>query len=281
MNIDITPSGQACGASIRGVDLSGELSNELVSALREAWLKHHVISFPEQSLTEDQLERFSLAFGHFGEDTYIAPIPGRTHIIALRRRAQEKARLFAENWHTDWSFQEKPPAATCLYAITIPPVGGDTLFANQHLALEKMPLRLRSRLEGRRAIHSARGGYAPSGTYGKADQASDRSMDIRPSSSAMKTQIHPLIRNHPETREEGLFGCEGYIIGIEGMEDEEAQVLIHDLLEWQTQEQFIYRHKWQEGMLVMWDNRSVLHRATGGYEGYERLLHRTTIAGPA
>jgi taurine dioxygenase len=90
--------------------------------------------------------------------------------------------------------------------------------------------------------------------------------------------LHPLIRNHPETGREGLFSCFGYIVGIAGMDDAEALPLLIELYQWQGREAFQYRHKWQPGMLVMWDNRSLLHAATGGYDGYDRLLHRTTIA---
>ena len=140
-----------------------------------------------------------------------------------------------------------------------------------------MPDRPAGRLDGRLAVHSARGGYAPNGMYGAADQRTDRSMDIRPSETAMATQLHPIVRAHPETGRLGLFGCIGYIIGIDGMADDEALDLLVELYAWQTRDEFVYRHRWAADMLVMWDNRSVLHRATGGYEGHDRLLHRTTI----
>lgn len=275
---EITPSGQACGARITGVDLSQPLETATIAAIRAAWLEHHVLAFPGQTMSDDDLERFTLAMGGFGHDPFIAPIAGRDHIIAVERRADEKSPLFAENWHSDWSFQAVPPAGTCLYGITIPPVGGDTLYANQHAALDAMPATMRARLEGRMAIHSAKRAYAPDGMYGQND-ASDRSMTIRPSREAEATQRHPLIRNHPETGRPGLFSCFGYIIGIEEMDDDEALPLLIELYHWQGREEFQYRHAWEEGMLVMWDNRSVLHAATGGYDGYDRLLHRTTIAG--
>jgi len=275
--ISVEPSSQACGASVTGVDLSRPLATAEVSAIRTAWLEHHVLAFPEQKRSDDDLERFTLAFGGFGDDPFIAPIPGRKHVIAVLRKVDEKSPLFAENWHSDWSFQARPPAGTCLYGITIPPVGGDTLFANQHAALDAMPAAMRARLEGRMAIHSARRAYAPDGAYGEKDRPA-RSMDIRPSREAEKTQLHPIIRRHPETGREGLFSCFGYIIGIDGMSEEESRPLLLELYQWQGREEFQYRHKWQPDMLVMWDNRSVLHAATGGYDGYDRLLHRTTIA---
>ena len=274
--IHVEPSGQACGASVTGIDLSKQLKPEDVANIRAAWLKHHVLAFPDQHMTDDDLERYTIAFGGFGHDPFIAPIPGRSHVIAVMRKADETSPLFAENWHSDWSFQPRPPAGTCLYGITIPPIGGDTLFANQHAALDAMPKSMRAKLEGRIAIHSAVKAYAPDGQYGARDKG--RSMDIRVSHEAEKTFLHPLIRKHPETAREGLFSCFGYIIGIDGMTEAESTPLLLDLYQWQSREEFQYRHKWQPNMLLMWDNRSVLHAATGGYAGHDRVLHRTTIA---
>ena len=229
-------------------------------------------------MSDDDLERFTLYFGSFGDDPFIGPIPGRTNIVAVKRTADEKVPIFADNWHTDWSFQENPPAGTCLFGIIIPSEGGDTLFANQHMALDMMPSELRDKLEGKKGIHSAMIPYSPSGGYGQKDKEMGRSMDIRFSDEALAKQTHPIIREHPETGRKGIFGTFGYTIGIEDMEDQDAMQLLIELSNWQSQEQFQYRHKWKKNMLVMWDNRSVLHKATGGYQGHERLLHRTTIA---
>ncbi len=272
----VTPSGQSCGAAVTGIDLSKPLGDEQVAEIRAAWLEHHVLSFPGQDMSNDDLERFTLYFGDFGQDPFFAPIEGREHIAAIRRDADETSPLFAENWHSDWSFQEHPPAGTCLLGITIPPVGGDTLFANQHAALDAMPPEMRARYEGLTAIHSAMLAYAPDGAYGEKDAG--RSMAIRPDETARETQLHPLVREHPETGRPGLFSCMGYIIGFEGMAQEDALPLLQELYVWQSRDEFVYRHKWEPDMLIMWDNRSVLHCATGGYEGHDRLLHRTTIA---
>ena len=274
--IRVEPSGQACGATVTGIDLSKPLTPDDVAAIRAAWLRHHVLAFPDQQMSDDDLERYTIAFGGFGHDPFIAPIPGRSHIISVQRKANETSPLFAENWHSDWSFQPRPPAGTCLYGITIPPIGGDTLFANQHAALDAMPKSMRAKLEGRMAIHSAVKAYAPDGQYGARDKG--RSMDIRVSRDAEKTQLHPLIRKHPETGREGIFSAFGYIIGLEGMDEADSTPLLLDLYQWQAREEFQYRHKWRHNMLLMWDNRSVLHAATGGYAGYDRVLHRTTIA---
>ncbi len=276
MTITASASGEACGATVTGVDLSKPVDEQLAAEIRSLWMEHHVLCFPSQSITDDHLEAFTVAMGGFGDDPFIAPIPGRQHVIAIERRADERSSLFAENFHSDWSFQATPPAGTCLYGITIPPTGGDTLFANQHLALERMPEPLRRRIDGLVAIHSARVPYSPGGMYGAHD-AADRSMTITPSAEAAATQRHPLIRPHPETGRAALFSCIGYIVGIDGMDDGEAMPLLTELYRWQTREEFQYRHRWKAGDVVMWDNRSVLHAATGGYDGHHRLLHRTTI----
>ena len=276
MPLTITPTGQACGATVTGLDLTEPLSPEQVAEIRAAWLEHHVLVFPDQAMSDDDLERFTLYFGPFGEDPYIAPMPGRDHVIEVKREADETSRIFADSWHTDWSFQEKPPAGTCLFGITIPPQGGDTHFCNQHAVLEAMPAEMRSKLEGKVAIHSAQRGYAPDGILGD-DDVAVRSMDIRPSKDAYATQPHPIIRKHPETGREAVFGAFGYILGFEGTSEDESNALLAELYQLQSREEFLYCHTWQPNMLLMWDNRSLLHKATGGFEGHARLLHRTTI----
>ena len=276
MTVEITPSGAICGASVSGVDLNGPIDASTLAAIRAAWVKHRVLAFPGQNMDDDALERFTLALGGFGEDPFFDPIEGRKNIAAIMREADETSPLFAENWHTDWSFLPQPPSGTCLVAIDIPPTGGDTLFADQIAAFAALPEDRKTYLRTLTAVHSAKGAYSPDGTYGKGDEG--RSMAIRPDESALKTQSHPLIRTHPETGEEGIYSTAGYIVGIEGMSEEEAMTFLLELMTWQTSDAFVYRHKWEPGMTVLWDNRSVLHRATGGYEGHRRELHRTTIA---
>ncbi len=276
MSLIVEPSGRACGARVTGLDLSQPISSDLSAEIRAIWLRHKVVAFPDQDMDDDALERFTLAMGGFGEDPYFAPIEGRSNIAAILREADEASPLFAENWHSDWSFLEYPPAGTSLLAIDIPPEGGDTLFADQQAAFAALPEARKDYLRGLTAIHSAKLAYAPDGTYGERDKG--RSMAIRPSETANDTHHHPLIHKHPETGTEGFFSTLGYIIGIEGMEQAEAFALLSELAVWQVRDEFVYRHQWEEGMLVMWDNRAVLHKATGGYAGHRRELHRTTIA---
>lgn len=276
--IEVTPSGRACGATVTGVDLSTPLDAATMRAVRAAWLEHHVLAFPDQSLSDEDLERIALSFGLFGSEPYFVPLAGSEHVVALTRRADEKAPLFAENWHSDWSFMAEPPIGTCLYSLVIPPVGGDTSYTNQQKALAAMPTALRARIEGRTALHSAGAAYAPDGMYGEKDKAAGRSMAIRYAEDARDIYGHPFILTHPESGRETLLGCIGYIMGVKGMADDEALQLLLELHEWQTREEFQFTHKWQEHMFVIWDNRSVLHRANGGYDGYDRVLHRITVA---
>ena len=276
MVLKIEPSGQACGATVTGVDLTKPLSSDVIDEIRSAWLEHLVLSFPDQAMDDDDLERFTLYFGPFGHDPYIRPIEGREHVIAVKREAHETASIFAETWHSDWSFQEVPPAGTCLFGITIPPKGGDTLFANQQKAWDDMPEDMRAKFQPLKAIHSAALGYSKGGIYGESD-GGDRSMDIIHSDEALAKQTHDLIRAHPETGREAIFSSVAYISGFEGVAPDEGKALLMELYHWQTRPEFQYRHSWDPNLLIMWDNRSVIHMATGGYNGYERLLHRTTI----
>lgn len=277
--LSIEPIDAPCGAVVTGVDLTAGLAVEEIAEIRSAWLKHHVLVFPQQKLENSDIERFVLSFGRFGEDPFFDPIKGHNHIAAIRRDADEKTPLFADNWHTDWSFQAKPPIGTCLYGIKIPASGGDTLFSNQQLAFAKLPAEFKSRIERLTAIHSAASAYSPDGLYSdKLDSNAGRSMDIVVSEEALKKQTHPLIRLHTETKRPAIYSTAGYIQGFEELGPQDSKTLLAELYEYQSSAEFVYRHKWEKDMLVLWDNRSVLHKATGGYDGHDRLLHRATIS---
>jgi taurine dioxygenase len=278
MTLNIASTGGICGAVATGIDLSRELSDDLVAELRAHWVENKVLVFPDQKMSNDDLVRFTRYFGEIGEDPFFGRIEGSEHIAAIQRNADEKTSIFAEIFHSDWSFLEIPPAGTVLYGITIPPHGGNTLFADQVAAYEALPDALREKADGLVAIHSAELGYAPDGVYGEGDQDSGRSMKILPSERAREKREHPFVRVHRETGKKALFSSAAYIQGYAGLPKEESDSLLVEFYTHQTQERFIYSHPWQKDMLVMWDNRSVLHAATGGYDGYDRLLYRTTIS---
>ena len=275
-SITVTPSGQSCGAEVTGVDLSKPLDAETLAEVKAAWYEHHVLAFPNQKLDGDQLEAFAQQFGSLGEDPFFNPIGGRKYIAAVKREAEDTNKIFAENWHSDWSFMPEPPCGTVLYVLDIPPKGGNTEFSNQHLSYESMPDDMKERFEGLKAIHSPKLGYSPKGAYGNVEE--NGAMDIRPSEEAEHMyHTHPLAPEHPETGRKGFLSGISYIVGFEGMSEEDAYKLIFELNDWQSREEFMYSHEWQNDMLVLWDNRSVIHRATGGYEGYRRELHRVTV----
>ena len=276
MAIEVTRQQASCGALIRGIDLSKELIPDEVAEIRAAWLQHQVVAFPDQSMQITDIERFATYMGPKGEDPSIEAIPGHPRVVQVKREPDEKAPIFAETWHSDWSFLKRPPAATVLYGNIIPPMGGDTMFADQYAAWEGLSGSMKALLKDKMAIHSARKGYAKDGMYGERDKG--RSMAIKYGDSALKTQLHPLARPHTETGRLALYVSPGYTIGIDGIPDDEAIPILKELYVHQAKPEYLYRHKWSQGMLLMWDNRSVIHAATGGYEGHRRLLHRITVA---
>ena len=275
MPLTATVQPAPCGALVRGVDLSQPLAPPEIAEIRRLWLAHQVLAFPDQPMTLTDLERFATSIGPFGPDPYFESIAGHPHVAQVKREADETSSLFADNWHSDWSFLASPPAATLLFGDVIPPLGGDTLFANQYDAWDALSAPMRALLQGKQGIHSARRGYSRQGRYGEQDAG--RSMAIKYDDSALATQLQPVARRHPETGRTALFVSPGYTIGIDGLPDGEAQALLAELFAHQGQDRFVYRHAWQPQMLVMWDNRCLVHAATGGYAGHRRLLHRITV----
>jgi taurine dioxygenase len=275
-SLTVEPTGARVGAVVRGIDLRQPVDEAVAAQLRDLWLTHQVLVFCDQELTSEQLESVATTFGPIGADPYFRAMPGEGHVVALTREADETSPLFADVFHSDWSFLPSPPAGTLLHALDIPPVGGDTLFADQYGAYEALPDDLRTRAEGLFGIHSARRGYARSGLYG--DRDVDRSMAIVASDDAMATQRHPLVRHHPETRRPALFCSLAYTIGIDGLSDTDADALLGELFQHMATDDLVYRHRWEAGMVALWDNRCLLHAATGGYEGHRRELRRLTIA---
>ena len=271
-----TDSASDLGIEIKGLNLNSKLPKEVIEKIRSAWLENGVAVFPNQDLTHDQFENFSLEFGNFGDDPFLGGLEEKPNIVEVKRLASEKASPFGGGWHSDWSFQSNPPAATFLLSKIIPPVGGDTLFANTQKAYEDLDDEMKLKINNLKVVHSAKLPYADDGFY--ATEKETRSMNIITSKEAKKEQIHPLVKTHPETQKKGLFINPVYTSRILDVPDEESFLLLSTLYEHMTQEKYVFRHKWSENMLLMWDNRTVMHMAEGGYDGYDRLLHRITIA---
>ena len=265
------------GIGVEVTDFSlADLTEENISFLRSKWVEYGLIVFPKLPLSHDEFKDFALSFGDFGDDPFISSLQDFPNIAEIKRSANEKATPFGGTWHSDWSFMKKPPSATLLHSKIIPPVGGNTLFANTEKSFAALPEKMKNKLRNLKVIHSAKIPYADDGFY--ALEKEERSMKILPSKEAKATFSHPMIKIHPETNKECLFINPVYTINVEGFSEDESQQLLWELYEHMIQDQFVYEHVWNEDMLIMWDNRTVMHQATGGYDGYDRLLHRITLA---
>ena len=275
MKIKVPNNTAQLGVEISDLNLSGEFSDDQIAEIRKSWTEYGVAIFPDQKLTHDNFEKFSLLFGNFGDDPYLKSLDDRPNIVEVKRAANEKAPPFGGSWHSDWSFQKTPPSATLLHSKIVPPQGGDTLFANTQLAYEDLDQETKDKIENLEVIHSAGLPYADDGFY--ATEKVERAMDILPSKKAKETQLHPLVKTHAETMKKCLFINPVYTVAIDNYSEEESFLLLSSLYEHMTQDKYVYRHKWSKDMLLMWDNRTVVHAADGGYDGYERLMHRITV----
>lgn len=275
--LEIHPNRDGFGAEIRGCDLARGIDDRTRRAIMEAWATHGVLRFPDQQLDAAALAAVSAAFGPFGHDPFVAPIEDHPHVIEVRHEPGETAPIFGSLWHSDWSFQPAPPSATLLYGSEIPPAGGDTLFADACRAFESLSPVMQEMLTKLRGVHSAAPAYGPRGLFSRDDDT--RSMRIIVSADAERTHAHPLVRTHPVSGRRALYVNHVYTIGIEGMRADESRALLEFLFAHMTRPEFVWRHRWQPGVLLMWDNRCVVHMAEGGYEGHRRLMYRTTLAG--
>lgn len=276
-SLNVVPEAQGFAAAVHGLDLRAPLSAAEQVELLAAWTRHPVLYFPEQALTPAMLEQVSSYFGPFGHDPYVKPKDGFEHVIEVRREAHETAPIFGGSWHSDWSFQATPPSATLLYGEVVPPRGGDTVFADACRAFEALSPTMQQLLMPLNAVHSAAPAYGPKGLFARDDAT--RSMRIIVSPEAERSEVHPLVRRHPLSGRCALYLNHVYTLGIEGMRADESQALLDFLCKHLTRHEFIYRHRWRPHMLLMWDNRAVVHYADGGYEGHSRLMFRTTVAG--
>jgi alpha-ketoglutarate-dependent taurine dioxygenase len=285
--IEVRPLAAAMGAEICSVD-AARMSDDQFNEVRAALFRHKMIYFRSQKLTHADHEAFSARFGPFAEDAYTSGVPGHRNVHPLIKEASDKSKMvFGEGWHTDSPFLPQPPVITILRSIEIPPIGGDTIWANAALAYEMLSEPYKGLVSGlkvhfslrdvlRTAQESVELHDTPIGRLAATRDADKLSDDLL---RKIKGSVHPMVRHHPATGEKALYVDGAYAIGIEGMTHAEAAPILAFLTEHIIQHAFTCRLRWEPDMLVVWDNRLCLHQAFNDYEGYRREMYRTTIAG--
>jgi len=275
----LEPLGITLGASVRGVDLRRPIGAELRAELEAALLEWKVLVLRDQELTHAQHLAFAECFGPVIEDSMprtvadggrIRPAPNPLDdVIAFTRDAQTPG---LENmWHVDGTYRVEPTRATSLRAIDVPPLGGDTLFADMAAAYDNLDAELRARIDGLWARHDwSAGGYA--GKYG------DRLEGYR---KVVPPVRQPLVLRHPCTGRKTLFVNRGFAVAILGLEPDESESLLDLLCRQAEVPEYQLRVRWEPGLVVLWDNYAVQHYGVNDYYPARRTLARATIAGAA
>ena len=275
-DIEVERIAGACGAIVHGFDLRDPQHPDAVARVLALLDEHLVVFLPHQDLDLDQLERFTDELGGRDHTPFVASVAGRPFVIKVLKEPADELN-FANAWHTDLSYLAAPPAYTVLHARDVPDFGGDTMWANQHLAFETLPEELRERLLTLRATHSAGMAYGTGGYLEKV--AGKSSMKILPSADAYQVHTHPMVVRHPRTGRAALFVNPVYTTGIEGMEPDEAMPLLQRLYQHSVHPNLTCRVRWQSQMLAIWDNRSTQHFAINDYAGKRREMYRTSVRG--
>ncbi len=268
------------GGEIIGLDLSLPLGDEAFDAVRQSFLDAQVLVFRNQfNLTPQQHIAFSRRFGdlqiHVLKEFHL---PGHPEILVVSNVVENGRKIglgdAGRYWHSDLSYKEEPSLGSLLHAQELPATDGDTVFANMYLAYETLPKEIKQRIEGRRAVHS----YTLK--YDDLRARSDARNALTPDQLAQVQPVsHPIVRVHPETGRKALFVSEGFAARIDGLSEGESDELLKFLFAHSTRPEFLYRHKWQPGDLLFWDNRATIHLAVGCPPDQRRTLYRTTVKG--
>ena len=275
MTMEIAALSSHTGAEIRGVDLSVPVDAATRSKLNEAFSRHSVLAIRGQKLTAQQFLDAVLLFGavfHQHNTRFALPECPLIHYLSNQDHYDNGKRYIpGAGYHTDHSNDATPPKATVLLAIQLPDTGGDTQYVNMQRAYEDLPEETKRRIDGLVGIHVYQSRHSERKLMGLPPEAKARVPD------AVR---HPIVRTHPETGRKSLYLNPIRIEAIEGMQEAEALRLLDELLEHATQAKYQYRHKWQPGDMVMWDNRCLLHKANGDYDHSQtRYLYRVMLQG--
>lgn len=264
--LDVRPMTPAIGAEIFGVDLGSEDIGANIPAIRAALLKYGVIFFRDQQMSQEQ----NIAFArHFGElEIHPATPRDQLHPEVLRIAHGPDSRGQENNWHSDVTWRECPSLGSILYAREVPEVGGDTLFANMHLAYERLSPKMQEFCNGLIAVHDIARVFAK--RLGKSlEELHEKYPPVQ----------HPVIRTHPETGERAIYVNTGFTSHIEGLAADESRWLLDHLYASATDVEIQCRFRWQVGSVAFWDNRVCQHLAVSDYFPARRVMERVTIAG--
>ena len=275
-SLNIRPLTGVLGAEIFDLDLT-TLNDHQVEVLRSAICRHEIVVIRNQSIDAVEQSQFSRQLGPVGEVPFVVTRPDAPDVIKVVKEADEGQSFnFGGAWHSDFSFQQEPPSFTILAAVDLPPWGGDTVFSSMSAAWDGLPQVIKDQVLPLQAVHTARDAYS---RRMQPLHSGMRGMEIICDDSANAEQRHPLVCRHPETGRWVLFYNRAYVRDIHGMDRSEAEALMGFLHQHTTEARFTYRHRWQLGDVVIWDNRSTQHLALNDYAGFRRELNRTTVAG--
>ncbi len=270
----ISKASEAVGAIVEDVDVTS-LSEQEFADIRRAFLDHGTLFFRDQKLTPDDHIVFARRWGAIDLNRFFKRREGYPEIAEVLKEADQQLNI-GGGWHTDHSYDDAPAMGSILYALEIPPSGGDTLFAGMAAAYDALDDAMKERIGNLKARHGNAHVFGEESPYRKA--IGDRYTNA---DQAGQTAVHPVVLAHPETGEKGLYVNPGFTLEIIDMEPAEGQALLQKLYAHIMQDRFHYRHQWREGDLAMWDNRSTWHYAMNDYQGHRRYLNRITIEGVA
>jgi taurine dioxygenase len=278
--IDVIPTGTALGAEIRGLDLK-TLDALQFAALQRAWHDHQVILVRGQTLSDQDLIAFSRRFGDLDwapvQETgrrFVEGLPEIYIVSNVTVNGQPIGSLGAGEavWHTDMSYLDVPPMASMLYALEVPPAGGNTSFCSMYAIYEALPDELKKRIADLKIKHD--GTYNSGGYLRQGVTATD---DPRTSPGA----VHPLVCTHPDTARRMLYLGRRRNAYLMGLELAESEALLDYLWDFVAHSEFAWEHVWRVGDLVLWDNRCTMHRRDPFDASARRIMHRTQIKGSA